>query len=751
MKQSANRRTFGQKLPASIALTVLACAINSAFAADVTDLGAVGATDTTGTAAATAPSQGSLSARSAQSTVSDEFIRNSTSPVSDYSQVLQMAPGMFSYSPNGVGLGDTKTTMRGYADGNAVISYDGIPFNDTNGVSHHSWVFFPSQFIGGAVIDRSPGSAATIGQATFAGSINLLSRNMEPQKRTSVTASEGSWNTSLFGIEHETGQFGTDGSSNLLLNVHEMKSDGYETFNKQKRDAISAKYQYAVSADTAVTVFASFLNLKNNTPATKGVTRANVNAGNFNVMLSDNPSAPNYYGFNFYNIYTDFNYVGITSNLGNGWTLDDKVYVYRYWNKQNYNNYKYAADGITATTLTTTSGIDKLNSYVTKGNLLRLSQESSMGTLSTGLWYDVAKSYRYQVKSDPRTWIDTPLPNFSETYTTTTTQPYVEFQFKVTDALKVTPGIKYASYKQDFNHLQDCSTVGGLGATVNTTTCAITLPGTGLGAASVLNSVSYSDVLPSLDVHYMLQKNWAVYGQYAVGDQIPDTGVFDVLNAKVVSTPKPTKSKTFQVGSVWKSDQYTLDVDAYHTKLDNAYTQVKDNTNPLNPLYTYPMVGNQIAQGIEAESNIMLSKGFSLYLNGTYGSAKYDTGLWVAGAPADTETVGLNYRQTDEWNTSLLFKRVGKLYADNKTTHEAFTIDPVMLANLFVNYTIKQPVNFAKQAKLQFGINNLFNKHSIVDVPAAGTTTSSSAAPSNADLLTVLPARSASITMTVDF
>jgi iron complex outermembrane receptor protein len=757
MKQSINRRTFGKMLPAGIALTVLACAINSAFAAEVTDLGAVGATDSTGTAAATAPSQGSLSARSAQSTVSDEFIRNSISPVSDYSQVLQMAPGMFSYSPNGVGLGDTKTTMRGYADGNAVISYDGIPFNDTNGVSHHSWVFFPSQFIGGAVIDRSPGSAATIGQATFAGSINLLSRNMEPQKRTSVTASEGTWNTSLFGIEHETGQFGADGSSNLLLNVHEMKSDGYETFNKQKRDAISAKYQYAVSADTAVTVFTSFLNLKTNTPAIKGVTRANVNAGNYTAMLSDNPTAANYYGFNFYNIYTDFNYVGVTSNLGNGWTLDDKVYVYRYWNKQNYNNFAYNPDGLTFTAKSvpsatnTTSGIDKLNSYVTKGNLLRLSQESSMGTLSTGLWYDVAKSYRYQAKTDPRTWADVPLPNFSETYTTTTTQPYLEFQFKVTDALKVTPGIKYASYKQDFNHLQDCSTVMGLGATVNTTTCAITLPGTGLGAASVSNSVSYNDVLPSLDVHYMLQKNWAVYGQYAEGDQIPDTGVFDVLNAKVVSTPKPTKSKTFQVGSVWKSDQYTLDVDAYHTKLDNAYTQVKDNTNPLNPLYTYPMVGNQIAQGIEAESNIILNKGFSLYLNGTYGSAKYDTGLWVAGAPADTETVGLNYRQTDAWNTSLMFKRVGKLYADNKTTHEAFAIDPVMLTNLFVNYTIKQPVNFAKQAKFQFGINNLFNKHSIVDVPGAGTTTSSSAAPSNADLLTVTPARSASITMTVDF
>jgi iron complex outermembrane receptor protein len=91
-----------------------------------------------------------------------------------------------------------------------------------------------------------------------------------------------------------------------------------------------------------------------------------------------------------------------------------------------------------------------------------------------------------------------------------------------------------------------------------------------------------------------------------------------------------------------------------------------------------------------------------------------------------------------------MFKRVGKLYADNKTTHEAFVIDPVMLTNLFVNYTIKQPIDFAKQAKFQFGVNNLFNKHSIVDVPAAGAT-------SNADLLTVTPARSASITMTVDF
>ena len=143
----------------------------------------------------------------------------------------------------------------------------------------------------------------------------------------------------MVGLEHETGQFGADGSSNLLLNVHEMKSDGYQTYNKQKRDAFSAKYQYALSDNTAITAFASYLNLKSNTPSIKGVTRANVGAGNYNQLLSGDPASAAYYGFNFYNIYTDFNYVGITSNLGNGWKLDDKVYVYRYWNKQNYNNF----------------------------------------------------------------------------------------------------------------------------------------------------------------------------------------------------------------------------------------------------------------------------------------------------------------------------------------------------------------------------------------------------------------------------
>jgi iron complex outermembrane receptor protein len=673
----------------------------------------------------TAPSQGSLEARSAQSIVSDDFIRNYTSPTADYTQALTMTPGVFAYTPNGVGLGDSKITMRGLPDSNMVLSFDGIPFNDTNGVSHHSWVWFPSQALGGAVVDRSPGSAATLGQATFGGSVDLRSRLLEPDARTSLTASMGSWNTNILGIEQQTGQFGAEGKSSLMFNAEYLKSNGYQTFNSQDRKAYSGKYQYAVDATTTFTAFASYLNLKNNTPNIKGLTRANYDISNYTYLMSDDPTKADYYGYNFYDIKTDFSYAGIDMMLPGGWHLEDKLYRYTYTNKQNYNG----------TTITATSATDKLNSYKTYGNLLKLSKESDMGILRTGLWLDNADSYRYQIPSNPRTWVDAAVPNFSETYTTVTTQPYVEYEFKISDALRITPGVKYATYSQKFNHLADNGgAVGSLG-----------------GAKSIDNSVEYNDTLPSLDVHYKLAPNWSVYGQYAVGDQIPTTSVFDVPNAKVAVPPKPTKASTTQLGTVYTSDAYTASADVYYTELEGSYTQVPGTT--ANPVFA--MSGTQYNQGIEGEINFALGGGFSIYVNGTISSLKYAAdGKWVQGAPQDTETIGLNYERNG-WALGANANRVGKMYYDGvdsakNTLHEAYTIDPVVLSNLFVNYTIKSPGSYAKQTKVQFAVNNLMDSHSITGI-ATPTANATSSAPKATDVLNILPGRSINLTLTVDF
>ena len=165
------------------------------------------------------------------------------------------------------------------------------------------------------------------------------------------------------------------------------------------------------------------------------------------------------------------------------------------------------------------TGTDKLNSYHTFGNLLRLSDEMSMGTLRVGMWNELANSYRYQTPQNVLTLQDVPTPKFSETYQTTTMQPYVEFEFKVNDQLKITPGLKYAQYEQDYIHLQDLGKgVGTLGGTLNKTTDVITG-----GSPSVANTVTYRDLLPSLDAHYQIKPNWTAYAQFAEGDLIPPT------------------------------------------------------------------------------------------------------------------------------------------------------------------------------------------------------------------------------------
>ena len=208
-------------------------------------------------AAIAAPSQSSLMARSAQSLISPEYIRNYTSPVSDYSQVLQMAPGTFSTSTNGPGLGDTKTFFRGFKDGYYSMTYDGIPFNDTNDPTHHSWAFFPAQTIGSTIFDRSPGSAATIGPSTYGGSVTLLSRSLNSEPVVNGTVSYGSFNTRLFDVDFNSGRFGPGGKSRLMVEGHDMRSDGYQTYNYQHRQAFSAKYQYSVSSNTSITAFTS--------------------------------------------------------------------------------------------------------------------------------------------------------------------------------------------------------------------------------------------------------------------------------------------------------------------------------------------------------------------------------------------------------------------------------------------------------------------------------------------------------------
>jgi len=668
-------------------------------------------------AAELAPSQSTLEARSAKSEISPEFVQNFASPVADYTELLNMAPGTFSVNPNGVGLGDSKTYFRGFADGQYTMLVDGIPFNDTNSPTHHSWAFFPSQFIAGIEFDRSPGSAASIGPTNFGGSINLLSRSVPYTMGIRATASYGSFNTRMLALDYDSGQFGGKSKkSSLVLNLHQMLSDGYQTYNYQKRIAGFLKYQYRLTDRTTFTVFGGLVDLWTNTPNTKGPTRAAIEQFGDNYLMSGDPNRADYYGYNFYHVQTDFEYFGIHSELGHGWKLDNKLYTYRYWNKQNYNG----------TTISKTSAVDKLNGYRKVGDVLSVSREGVHGILRTGLWYEWAYSDRYQTPSDPRTWVDAALPNFHEHYITNSLQPFVEYEYRVTRELSLTGGIKLANYNMNFTQFADNGkTVGSLN-----------------GAPSVTHGETFRAWMPSVDARYKVRSNWTLYAQFATGSVIPPTNVFDTKGGLVAVLPKPTTTKTYQVGSVLKFNRLTLDVDGYYSHFQNPYASAPDASG--EPVFY--QTGPSNTKGVEAESNILIGHGFSLYLNGTLGSAKYaQTGLWVASAPKNTETVGFTYR-TRSWDMGFFNKRIGTMYNDNGAVNQAVAIDPFNVSNLFLNYTIRGD-SYLRGTKIRFAVNNLLDKHSIVGVAPALATS----AVSPNDILTLLPARSVSLTVTFGY
>jgi iron complex outermembrane receptor protein len=396
-----------------------------------------------------------------------------------------------------------------------------------------------------------------------------------------------------------------------------------------------------------------------------------------------------------------------------------------------------------------------------------LTKESKWGVFRTGIWYDWAYTDRYQIPSNILTWADTPLGNFHEHFITQTFQPFAEFEWRPTQKLVITAGIKDANYLMTLNQYQDNGrTVGCLGGVASTD------PATGApicvgGGAFTTHSIDYNNWLPTITARYRVWRNWSVYGQFAEGSIIPPSNVFDVKNAVVLTPPKPTLAKTYQTGSVLKFNRWTLDVDAYYVHFQNGYDSYLD---PVSTENVFVATGPSNTKGIEGESNILIGHGLTLYLNGSVGAAKYQTGrnfpnggLWVANTPKNTEAVGLFWQQRN-WDVGIFNKRVGPMYNDNGSLNyfingasvpypvdQAISINPFDVTNVFVNYTVKN-ASWLRGSKIGLAVNNLLNSHNIVGVtPFTAATATVPFAPNALDQINLLPGRSVMVSLTVGY
>jgi iron complex outermembrane recepter protein len=680
--------------------------------ATATTDGAVSTSVKTQSAPAQAPSQGSLSATEPKSVISRHYIENSTTPASNYSDIVQIAPSVSGINPNGAGLMESQSlSIRGFQDGQYNVTFDGIPFGDSNDFTHHSTSFFSSRNIGSIAVDRGPGDASQIGFATFGGTIAVQSVEPSLTPKFSVFGSYGSFNTWTSGAEFNTGDMPQWGDARAVIGYSHVGSDGYLTNSAQRRDSVFFKLDKPIGDDTLLTLYADYTRIHQNVPL--GATAAQIREFGPNFGLSADPASQSYYGYNFDRINTDFEYIGLKTKLAD-WKIDNKLYTYAYYhdgfngldpNGETPNGTAFGPDNV--------PGQQMANNYRAFGDVINAERQLGPGKLELGAWLTHQSNFRDKFDVDSTLNFAYLQTDYSMHDTFLTFEPFIQYEWQLGHGLTLTPGVKYVSFNRSID------------SPIN--------QGSGVAADF---SHTWTKVLPSLTLHEQINANWSAYIQYAQGFLAPNLNVFYVADPSVSGQPDPEQTDNYQIGTTYKSDRLTLSADLYYINFRNAVTS---RTVGGNTVFTN--AGGAMYKGVETEATVYAGLGFSLYGNLTFNSAKQkETNSWMPNAPQSTAALGVIYERGPLYG-SLITKFVGHQFGDTGDTQP---LGGFAVTNLSSAYTIKNPTPWMRNTRLGFEIDNLFNRTSINGL--AGYT-----AADNTPLYWTIPGRAFVATLSTDF
>lgn len=637
------------------------------------------------TAPAQAPTQASLTATEPQSTISRHYIENSTAPTDNWSDIAAIAPSVQSVNPNGPGLMETQgLSIRGFQDGQYNVTFDGIPFGDTNDFTHHSTSFFSSQILNNVTVDRGPGDASQIGFATFGGTLGLTSRDPSLTPSASLIGSYGSFNTWVAGGEFNTGVLQNYGDARLLFGYTDASSDGYLTGASQQRQNVYFKLEKPIGDDTLLTLFATYTKLKQN--VSYGTTPEEIAQFGRNFGLSNNPASQDYSGYNFDLINTDFEYIGLQTKIGQ-WMIDNKLYTYGYYHN-GFNGQDASgttpngpASGIAVFGTNDVPGQEINNNYRSWGDVLRAQRDIGPGTLELGAWLAYQTNFRdnFEVDDSLNFAYVANAQNFSLQDQFFTAEPYIQYELKLPYGLTITPGVKYVSFTR---HIES--------------------PMNQSSGLPIDDATTFSKVLPSLQIHEQITPNWSAYAQYAQGFLASNLNQLYLPNAASVPQPAPEQTTNYQIGTTYRTDRVTAGIDLYYINFTNEVVLTGSGANQF-----YTNAGGAVYKGIEMEGTYYAGLGFSLYGNLTFNSAKQDsTGDWIPFAPKLTAAAGLLYERGPV-NGSLITKFVGQQYG---ALNNQVPLGGYAVTNLAAGYTFKNVGPWVHTVHVGLEIDNLFNR-----------------------------------------
>ncbi len=631
-----------------------------------------------------------------QSTIGREFIATALPPEDDYTQIANFAPSVM-VVPTGVpGSQESFTSsVRGFQDGQYNVTFDGIPFGDTNDFTHHSNNYFMPEMLQTVVVDRGPGTAATQGHATFGGTMALISRAVPDEGGVTLSQGFGNFNTQLTTLSLATGDLPTFGNARVLFSYDHMETDGYQHDAGTRRSDYFFKLQRRLDPNTLLTAVFTKSSLVMH--VTAGLTLAQLQKYGPTYGLNGDPNSQLYYGYNWVPKDTDFEYIGI-QHQSDGLRVTDKVYSYYY-----YNFTRTGADLSGETPHGTIIGgpgnqdvpgqTKPYNQYRAYGNILRLTgQVGQIGAWKAGLWSEYQHNLRYgynvdwtlggaydELPSTPGAALQYYMNNSIATW-----QPYAEFDWTPLPGVTVEPGVKYISFRR------------GIETPVNQKT---QLP--------LYYNKTYTSTEPSIEINDKIDKEWSAYAQVAKGFLGPNLNYFYTPNPSA-SSVSPEETLNYQSGVAYERGPATFAFDGYYIDFNNEVGKRKIGNNTI-----FFNQGGTIYKGLEAEGAVNMGYGLSLYVNGSINRATdKGSGDPVPESPKDTAAGGLLYN-FHEMIASIMAKYIGSRYGD---TGYAVPLAGYTTVTASIGYAIEHPFFGVKEMKLRLSVDNLFNNTHIDDL-----------------------------------
>ncbi len=143
----------------------------------------------------------------------------------DVPMLLAETPGVYAYSDAGNGIGYSYVKIRGFPQRRVAVTINGIPLNDPE--THEVyWVDHPDLVSSGQSLQVQRGvGSALYGASAVGGSVNLETVSIPPERRISIQAGAGSYDTKRFSLEYESGLL--DNQYSLTGRYSRIESQGY--------------------------------------------------------------------------------------------------------------------------------------------------------------------------------------------------------------------------------------------------------------------------------------------------------------------------------------------------------------------------------------------------------------------------------------------------------------------------------------------------------------------------------------------